>query len=251
MKYLFLMACLFSVVAVFSQPSQKEIKKFKISEVREEEIYIEDSIVNVTETWYDNQGYDTAWVYGRSKYRASYQFDKMNRVEKKTVYDALGFESSNRRYAYYPNGSYRIDFWYVLGYDAEYEVYDSLNRLEKKQLKEGYKLFYDYDNKNRLISVMSMRRPSVKAKLIHLLYTYNGKGNLEKEISKGDEKWERYYTHNAKGQIIKIVRSGEIRSVCEYVYDNKGLISKITEFQTGNSGKKTTITTSYNYVFRK
>lgn len=250
MRFLFFILLLFSFPKANAQLSTAEIKKYKIRQLTETQVFPDDSITNITVTWYDNTGRDTARLFGGSRYQIAYEFDKQGRLTKKINFDAFGFESSSQVYRYNKNGSYRIDYWYLLGDNQVYEIYDSLGRLDEEQLKAGYKLFYTYDDKGRKLKVMTMLAPAVKGNIIHLLYTYDEKGRLKKEISLGSEKWEKDFFYDASGRLVKTTHKGAEITVNEFVYSDAGLIVKITELQTDRQGMNSRNFTTFDYKFK-
>lgn len=204
MKHLFILFCIFVTINCFAQISTRDIKKYKISKVIETSSFFNGAQTAVTETSYNVSYFDSAISVNGKMNNIIYSFDQMNRPAGKYIYNSQGAEIGNVVYNYKPDGSYEITYNYLTDENTAIEWFDKQGRMEKMQLKDGSKRFYDYDEKNKLTGVMTMLSPKGKGEIVDLKYTYNNRGQMLKEINNGINKWEKTFTYDAKGLVISI-----------------------------------------------
>jgi YD repeat-containing protein len=228
MKKLLPLPALLLSLSVFAQHTSQEIKKYKISKITKLSVSNGEEAVQKNETWYDDNGNDTAEYTGTELYRRTkYEYNPKGHVVKRTRFRANGNEIETSVYNYKPDGSYTIsntdkDFGMT---DLTY--CDKSGKITKTVSPDRTERIYTYDAKGRLLRVKS--QPNDNGGLVvDLQYTYNSKGQRIKDVNKGDYKWTRTYTYDAKGLISK----SKSNSVTDGVADPE-------------------LSTSYEYEFRK
>jgi YD repeat-containing protein len=203
MKKLLTLSLLLLSFPVFAQYTAKEIKKYKVNKITRLSMTRGDEAVQKSEIWYDSNGDDTAEYTGAELYRRTkYEYNPNGKVIGRTRYKADGKEIETSIYTYKPDGSYSIsntdkDFGMT---DLTYS--DKSGKTTKTVSPDRTERIYSYDAKGRLLKIKS--KPNDSGGVVtDLQYTYNTKGQLIKEVNKGDYKWTKTYTYNAKGLIAK------------------------------------------------
>jgi YD repeat-containing protein len=223
----FLIFCgLLIAASAFAQYTPLEIKKNRISKIKELSVTAGNREPARHETLYDANGNDTAEFLGPAMYRRTkYEYNEKGQIIKRNRYDGSGKEMETAVYNYKPDGSYTIsntdkDFGMT---DLTY--YDRWGKITKTKSPDGTERMYTYDAKGRLLTIKS--KSDNGGVITHLQYNYNPRGQLIKEISKGDYKWAKTYTYNAKGLITK----SKNNSVTDGVVDPEVTVSYEYEFR--------------------
>jgi YD repeat-containing protein len=214
MKKLSALSVLFISIYSFPQYSPQEIKKFRISKIMKLVVTKGDEAVQKMETWYDNNGNDTAEYNGAELYRRTkYEYNPNGGVVTRTRYKKDGNEIETAVYNYKPDGSYTIsntdkDFGMT-----DLTCYDKSGKVTRTASPDGTERLYTYDAKGHLTRIKS--KPNNGGIITDLQYTYNPKGQLTREVSKGDYKWIITYIYDAKGMIAKIKRNSVTDGVAD------------------------------------
>jgi hypothetical protein len=212
---------------VFSQYTTQEIKKFRISKITTLSVTKGDEAIRKNETWYDENGNDTAQYNGGELYRRSkYEYNSKGQAIARTRYGADGKEVETANYTYNPDGSSAVSNTDKSFGMTDLTYCDKTGKTTKTVSPDKTERIYTYDPKGKLLHVKS--KSDNGSVVTDIQYTNNAKGQLVKEVSKGDYKWTSSYTYDAKGMIARIKRN----SVTDGVVDPE-------------------VTTTYEYEFRK
>lgn len=187
----------------FAQHTAQEIKKFKINKITKFTVTAGEEAIHKIETWYDDKGNDTAQYSDGELYRRiQYKYNSKGQVVTRTRYQADGKETETATYTYKPDGSYTIsntdkDFGMT-----DFTHCDKLGKTMKTISPDRSERVFTYDPKGRLLKIKS--KPGDNGGVVvDLQYTYNAKGQLIKEVNKGDYKWTASYTYKSNGMIDK------------------------------------------------
>lgn len=228
MKKMLILCCILISFTGFAQHNAQEIKKFKISKITRSSVTSGEDVIRKSEVLYDEKGNDTAEYNDGNLYRRTvYEYNSKGQVVKMTRYWADGKEIATAEYKYKPDGSYIIantdkDFGMT-----DFTHCDKAGKITKTISPDRSERIYSYDTKGRLTKVKS--KPSDNGGVVvDLQYTYNPKGQLIKQVNKGDYKW-----------------------TASYIYDAKGMISKCVNANIMDGVAEPEMTTSYEYEFRK
>ncbi|MDP4263431.1 MAG: hypothetical protein Q8941_12970 [Bacteroidota bacterium] len=227
MKKLSTLFSLFASFSVFAQYTPREIRKFKISKITRLSV-TNGSEAQKEEIWYDAYGNDTAeYRAGEIYKRVKYEYNTKGQPIKSTSYHADGTEIESAAYTYKPDGSYAVSDTGKSFGTTGYTYYNKAGKITKTVSPDKTERIYSYDSKGRLLTIKS--KPDDSGGVVtDIGYSYNPKGQLIKEVNKGDYKWTITYTYNAKGLIVK---------------------SKNISISDGVANPEVTV--SYEYEFRK
>lgn len=225
-KFLTLSALLFSFAA-FAQYDAWEIKKLKISKITKLTVTKGEDVVQKNERLFDNKGNDTAEYYNDEIYRRSkYEYNSKGQAISRTRYGADGKETETATYTYKPDGGCTISNTDKSFGMTDLTYCDKTGKTTKTVSPDRSERIFTYDAKGRLIKIKS--KPSDNGGVVvDIQYTYNPKGQLIKEVSKGDYKWTTAYTYDAKGMISK----HKSNSVMDGVADPERTITFEYEFR--------------------
>ena len=228
MKKLLTLSAVFYSLFAFAQHSPQEIKKLKISKLIKLSATKGQEIILKTETWYDENGNDTAEYNSTGLYRrTSYVYNSKGQAISRTRYDAEGKETETAVYTYKEDGSYTISNTDKSFGMTDLTYCDKTGKTTKTVSPDRSERLYTYDAKGRLLKIKS--KPADNGGVVvDIQYTYNPKGQLIKETSKGDYKWTHTFTYDAKGMIAK--------------YKSNSVSDGVSDPET---------TTTYEYEFRK
>lgn len=202
MKKNLIVCSLLISVSAFAQYTPQEIKKNRISKITESSVTAGNPEQAKHETLYDANGYDTAEYLGSAIYRLTkYEYNEKGQIIKRSRYDGNRKETETAVYYYKSDGSYTVsntdkDFGMT---DLTY--YDRSGKITKTRSPDGTERIYTYDAKGRLLTIKS--KSNNGGVVTDLQYSYNSKGQLIKEMSKGDYKRTKTYNYNSKGLITK------------------------------------------------
>ena len=203
MKKLFTLSALLFTLSAFTQHTPQEIKKYKISKITKLSTTSGDETARRNEIFYDAYGNDTAEYYGADLYRRTkYEYNENGQAVQRTRYKPDGTEMETAVYNYKPDGNYTIS-----NTDKEFGMTDltysdKTGKTTKTVSPDRSERIYSYDKKGRLLTIKS--KPSDNGGVVvDIQYIYNPKGQLVKEVSKGDYKWTKTYTYDSKGMIAK------------------------------------------------
>jgi len=228
MKKLLTLSAVFYSLFAFAQHSPQEIKKLKISKLIKLSATKGQEIIQKTETWYDENGNDTAEYNGTGLYRrTSYVYNSKGQAISRTRYDAEGKETETAVYTYKADGSYTISNTDKSFGMTDLTYVDKAGKTTKTVSPDKSERIYSYDAKGRLLKIKSNTGDNGGV-VIDQQYTYNAAGKLTKIVSKGDYKWTHVYSYNPKGMLTKT----KINSVTDGVADPE-------------------VTYTYEYEFRK
>lgn len=212
----------------FSQYTAQEIKKSRIARVVKSSQTKGLETVQKNETWYDEFGNDTAEYNNGELYRRTkYEYNPKGQVLSRTRYDASGNETETAVYTYKPDGTCTVSNTDKSFGMTELTYCDKGGKTIKTVSPDNSERIYTYDTKGRLAKVKSKVSDNGGV-VVDIQYTYNPKGQLIKEISKGDYKWTTSYSYNTSGLVSKVKKN----SATDGVPDPE-------------------VTTTYEYEFRK
>jgi len=190
----------------FSQYTPQEIKKYKISKIIIFSANSDSSETQTTGTLYDRNGNDTATLMDGQLYQHSqYKYDAKNKTLKRIVYDHDGSENATAVYNYKPDGSYIVSNTDKQFGMIDYTHFDKTGKIIKTISPDRAERLYTYDASGKLLRIKT--KPGGNGVLVDIQDTYNPKGQLVKEVSKGEFKWTTTYSYDAKGLITKAVRT--------------------------------------------
>ena len=228
MKKCLALSCLFLSLLACVQHSPQEVKKLRITKITKSSSSKASNTIQKNETWYDDFGNDTAeYNNGELFCRTTYEYNTEGRPLTRTKYGGDGKELETASYTYKPDGSYTASNTDKSFGMTELTYCDKTGKTIKTVSPDGSERIYMHDAKGRLVRIKS--NPGENGGVVvDIQCTYNSKGQMIKEVSKGDYKWTCVYTYNAKGMIAKVKRN----SVTDGVADPE-------------------VTTTYEYEFRK
>jgi YD repeat-containing protein len=227
MKRLLTLFPLFVSFFAFSQYTSREIKKLKIGRVVKLSQTKGKEAVQKNETWYDENGNDTAEYNNGELYRrAKYEYNQKGQVLSRIRYDAAGHETETAIYTYNPDGTCTVSNTDKSFGMTELTYCDKEGRTIKTVSPDNSQRIYTYDSNRRLAKVKSKESDNGGV-VVDIKYFYNPKGRLIKEVSKGDYKWTTVYIYNTGGLVSKVKRN----SVTDGVADPEVIISYEYEFQ--------------------
>src|SRR5258706_5379198 len=202
MKKLSTLFSLFAWVPVFAQYTPQEIKKFKVSTITKLSA-TNGREAQKDEIWYDDKGNDTAeYMGGEVSKRINYEYNTKGQAVRSVSYHADGTEIESAAYNYKPDGSYTISDTDKSFGMTDYTYYNKAGKIAKAVSPDKTERIYSYDAKSRLLTIKSKADDSGGV-VTNIGYSYNSKGQLIKEVNKGDNKWTRTFTYNVKGLILK------------------------------------------------
>lgn len=250
MKKLFFIPCLFAFFICVSQPSLKDIKKYKIK-MASEKVTIGDD-VRLTTWWYGVLGNDSVRIEGSGTFTTKSTI-KGKKLMQTIWYDSAGTAGDQYDYEYKPDGSYKVTQTDPMYKMKSYDWYNAKDVLQKFQSPDGNTITYKYDAKGNILSRSSDgKNYGMK---INDVYTYNAKGQLIKEVDKfEDDTYTYIYEYDKAGRLIKSsgsgVRGGEkSESVSTYEYNEKGLKKKWTITSKTESDPGSTSVIEYEYRY--
>jgi YD repeat-containing protein len=227
MKRLLTLFPLLATFFAFSQYTSREIKNLKITRVVKSSQTKGQETVQRNETWYDEYGNDTAeYNNGELFRRTKYEYNPKGQVLSRTRYDATGSETETAVYAYKPDGTCTVSNTDKSFGMTELTYCDKGGRTTKTVSPDNSERIYTYDSNGRLAKVKSKESDNGGV-MVDIQYHYNPKGQLIKEVSKGDYKWTSSYTYNAGGMVSKVKRN----SVTDGAPDPEVITTYEYEFQ--------------------
>jgi uncharacterized protein RhaS with RHS repeats len=196
--------CLLFSVSIFAQYTPQEIKKYKIAKIIKFSANKDASETQKQEKLYDRYGNDTAtYLDGQLYMRSVYEYNEKGQPAKSITYNFSGGENETAVYDYKADRSFSISNTDKQFGMTDYTYYDKAGRVTKTKMPDGSERIYTYDPQGRLMKLKS--KPGDDGVLVDIQYTYNSKGQLIKETSKGEYKWTTTNTYDAKGLLIKSV----------------------------------------------
>jgi hypothetical protein len=221
-KFLTLPVLLFSFSA-FAQYTAQEIKKFKIAKLTTLSVTKGDETVQKNETWYDENGNDTAQYYSGALYRRTkYEYNSKGQAISRARIGADGKETETATYTYNTDGSCTISNTDKSFGMTDLTYCDKAGRTTKTVSPDKTERIHSYDAKGKLLKIRSKAAENGGV-VTDIQYTYNPKGQMTKEVSKGDYKWTSIYTYDAKGMIAKVKRNSITDGVADaevnYTYE--------------------------------
>jgi len=228
MKKGLVLSCLLVSVLAFAQHSPQEIRKLRISKIIKSSVTKKDTTTQRNETWYDEHGNDTAEYYNDGLFRrTAYEYNSKGQILTRTRYGADGKETEAAVYTYNQDGSCTTSNTDKSFGMTELTYCDKTGKIIKTVSPDRSERIYTYDSKGRLVKIKS--KPGENGGIVvDIQYAYNPRGQLIKEVSKGDYKWTAAYTYDSKGMLSKVKRN----SVTDGIADPE-------------------VTTTYEYEFRK
>jgi YD repeat-containing protein len=226
MKYLSVLFSLSASLSAFAQYAPQEIKKFRISKITKLSTTNGSEQTKKDEIWYDDKGNDTSESLDGEVYkRVKYEYNTKKQAVKSTSYHADGTEIETAIYTYKPDGSYMIGNTDKSFGMTDYTYYNKAGKKTKSVSPDKTERAYSYDAKGRLLSIKSKPDDS-GAVVTDIQYAYNAKGQITREVNKGDYKWTKTYTYDGKGLIAKCrnnsvtdgVADPEVTSSYEYEF---------------------------------
>jgi len=218
MKLLLSFLLLFTL-QVNGQYTVAEIKKHKINVISTR------SGEYTTEIRYDQYGNDTAHYINAALYQRKKHTYKNGKLQTTVVYNSEGTEYSTKVFEYKPDGtSIATNTDNDFGM-KDYTYFDKNGRIIKDVIPDGSERVHSYDKAGRLTRIKT--KPMEGAVLVDVIYSYDSKNRLAKEISNGEYKWTTVYS-----------------------YDKNGLIKNKTISYIDGEENKTSVT-EYSYKFRK
>ena len=251
MKYLLSGLLLLLSAIAMAQPSRSEIKKLKIQYYQEyRSVKTDDDEKGHLSIWrFDKKGNDSLLLKSYDTLTAHYEYKNSKLMQRRYI-NKEGKENEKYDYQYKPDGSYMITY---SGYGTKsVEWYDKNKRLIKSQSPGDNTNTYKYDNKGKLILVVSGGKNG--ANVSYNKYYYNPRGWLIKEQKQtGDDGITTIYEYNSNGQIVAYTATGTVSgekfdAKAKYQYNEKGLlIRKDTDTDTGDDWKQIYEAFDYKY----
>jgi hypothetical protein len=223
MKKLSALPALLFSYSLFAQYSPQEIKKFKIAKLITLPATKGIDAVQKNETWYDENGNDTAeYTNGELYRRTKYEYNSKGKAVTRTRYGADGKETETAIYDYKPDGSCIISNTDKSFGMTDLTYCDKAGKTTKTVSPDRTERIHEYDTKGKLVKIRS--KASDKGGVVtDIGYTYNQKGQMIREISKGDYKWTSVFLYDAKGLIAKVKRNSVTDGVADpevnYTYE--------------------------------
>jgi YD repeat-containing protein len=223
MKKFLALPVLFFFFASSAQYTSQEIKKFKIAKLTTLSVAKGDETIRKNETWYDKNGNDTAQYYSGTLYRRTkYDYNSKGQIVTRTRYGADGNESETAVYTYKPDGSCTISNTDKSFGMTDLTYCDKAGKTTKTVSPDRTERTHTYDAKGKLLKIKS--GPSGNGGAVtDIQYAYNPKGQMIKEMSKGDYKWTNVFTYDAKGMITKVKKNSVTDGVADpevnYTYE--------------------------------
>lgn len=187
-----LLPAIFFSQLLFAQ-TPVEIRKHRIASIISYTVYDSGSDTIVSETFYDQQGYDTAIYRSGSVYRRmEMQYDEKNRPLRCEVMNAEGKKEESHYFEFEADGSYKVTTTDMQFFMKSYEWFDKEGKLLKYESPDGTQGLYSFDEKGRKKSFRTIpRNDGIKQAAT---YTYDTKGRVQKEIFTGDYPFTRELT---------------------------------------------------------
>lgn len=221
-KLLALSALLFSL-SCLAQYTPQEIKKFKLAKLTTLAATKGNDAIQKNETWYDENGNDTAEYNNGELYRRTkYENNSKRQIITRTRYGADGKETETAVYEYKPDGSCIISNTDKSFGMTDLTYCDKAGKTTRTVSPDKTERIHDYDTKGKLLKIRSKASDNGGV-VTDIQYTYNPKGQMIKEVSKGDYRWTNVFTYDAKGLIAKVKRNSITDGVADpevnYTYE--------------------------------
>ena len=223
MKKLLALSSFLISLSMFAQYTPQEVKKFKITKLttvgqdKGAEAFQKD------ELWYDEFGNDTAeYNNGQLNRRTKYEYNSKGQLMTRTRYGADGKETDTAIFNYNPDGSYVISNTDKSFGMTDLTYCDKTGKTLKTIAPDKSEKIHMYDTRGKLLKIKSNTSGNGSV-ITDIHYDYNPKGQMIKEMSKGDYKWTRVFTYDYRGLIAKVIRDSVTDGVVDpevtYVYE--------------------------------
>jgi YD repeat-containing protein len=226
MKRFLTLSCLLYSFAAFAQYSSQQIIKFKIAKITKLSATNGVEGLQKSETWYDEYGNDTAEYNNTSLIRRTkYEYNASGKLLSRIRYGADGRVTETAACTFKSDGTCVISNTDKSFGMTDLTFCDKAGKTTKTISPDKSERIYYYDSKGRLTKIKSM--PGDNGELIaDIQYSYDKRGQLIREVSKGDNECISVYTYNSKGMVEKIKRNSttdgvadpEVTTTFEYEY---------------------------------
>lgn len=215
MKRFLTLSCMVISIASLSQYSPQQIKKLKIAKITRLSSTSGVEGIQKNETWYDEFGNDTAEYNNAELFRRStYEYNVKGQMLGRSRFGANGSEIETAVCSFKPDGTCVISNTDKNFGMTDLTYCDKDGKTTKTISPDKSERIYYYDKRGRITKIKSTPGEN-GGNTVDIQYTYNTKGQLIREETKGDNECNRYYTYNSKGVIEKIKKNSTTDGVTD------------------------------------